>query len=36
MPLNDLGADIGLKRVKEECYGKNGRIIGARISWKVF
>jgi HAD superfamily hydrolase (TIGR01509 family) len=25
--LNELGADISIERVKEECYGKNGELL---------
>ena len=25
--LNDLGANISIERVKEECYGKNGELL---------
>jgi beta-phosphoglucomutase len=25
--LNDLGADISLERMKEECYGKNDELL---------
>jgi beta-phosphoglucomutase-like phosphatase (HAD superfamily) len=33
--LNDLGADLSVERVKEECYGKKPRTDRTHFPWQV-